>query len=75
MICTTSNDVINVKPNLGCYFLIFLFVSWPGRLIQGHSAQHRNTNLQCGSALSERGYVHIVAFAISDILIAIYISI
>ena len=25
MSSTTSNDVINVKPNLGCYLLIFIF--------------------------------------------------
>ena len=49
-ISTTSNDVINLKPNRGCCFFMFLFFSWSVILIYGHSAQHRNTNFQCGSA-------------------------
>ena len=68
MSSTTSNDVVNVKPNLGRSFVMFLVVSWSGILIQGQSAQHRNTHFQCGSACSDLGYVHILAFDISDAL-------
>ena len=63
---TTSDDVINVNLIVGVVSSCFLVISWSGILIHGKSVQHRNTHFQCGSELSDLGYVHIVAFTIYD---------
>ena len=41
-------------------------VSWSGKLIYGHLAQHHNTHFQCGHAWYHCRNAHIVAFSISD---------